>query len=241
MQNAFHRFVAAASIALMMMSHASPARAQMRVIDPTNLAQNLLQATRSLEQINNQIRQIEQQASMLAQNPLQLSPELSASIERARSLFETAQGLTFQVNQVSEQLRDLYPETWEDLDLDQIGARTQQWLRENRTAVERAMRAEARAAQQIDETREQVNRALRSSSEAEGPTGVGQAANQLLGINAAQLSEIHALLIHQSRALNTERMERIAREERAREVQRRAFPTRSGAATPPARRLAFER
>lgn len=216
-----------------------PASAQMTVIDPTNLAQNLLQATRALEQINNQIRQIEQQASMLARNPLQLSPEVSQSIGQARELFSTAQGLTFQVNEMSEQLRDLYPETWEDFDLDQIAERTQAWLREDRSAVERAMRAEARAAEALEGTRNQVDRALQSSASAEGQTGVGQATNQLLGINAAQLTEIHALLIAQSRALNTERMERLAREERALAIQRRAFPTQAPAMTTPTR-SAFE-
>ena len=48
---------------------APPAQAQMTVIDPTNLAQNLLQVARALEQINNQIRQIEQQAQMLRAKP----------------------------------------------------------------------------------------------------------------------------------------------------------------------------
>jgi P-type conjugative transfer protein TrbJ len=241
MRHALRRLaiVAATILALNVGAPVPPASAQMTVIDPTNLAQNLLQATRALEQINNQIRQIEQQASMLAQNPLQLSPELSQSIGQSRELFSTAQGLTFQVNQMSEQLRDLYPETWDDFDLDQIADRTQQWLREDRRAVERAMRAEARAAEVIDGTRDQVNRALQSSASAEGQTGVGQVTNQLLGINAAQLTEIHALLIAQSRALNTERMERLAREERALAVQRRAFPTQTNT-TPTATRSAFE-
>jgi len=42
-------------------------------------------------------------------------------------------------------------------------------------------------------------------------------------------------LIAQSRALDTERMERIAREERAQEIQNRAFPTQSNATFTPAR------
>jgi type IV secretion system protein TrbJ len=37
----------------------APQARAITVFDPTNLAQNLLQATRALEQINNQIRQIE--------------------------------------------------------------------------------------------------------------------------------------------------------------------------------------
>jgi conjugal transfer/entry exclusion protein len=57
-----------------------------------------------------------------------------------------------------------------------------------------------------------------------------------LGIQATQLTEIHALLIAQGRALEAERMERLAREERAEEIRRRAFPTTRPDAPEPARR-----
>lgn len=125
MKQKLMRVLIAGALALALFAAPSPSARAITVIDPTNLAQNLLQATRALEQINNQIRQIEQQAAMLTRNPLQLSPELSQSIDQARELFNAAQGLTFQVNQMSEQLRTLYPDTWEDFDLGQIGERTQ--------------------------------------------------------------------------------------------------------------------
>ncbi len=217
---------------------APPARA-ITVIDPTNLAQNLLQATRALEQINNQIRQIEQATAMLRQNPLQLSPELSQSIDQARDLFRSAQGIAFEVDQLGDDLRTLYPETWEDFDLDTIMSQSDRWMAESRRSLQRAMEAEARAAERIEQTRGRIDRALQSSSGAEGQTGAIQASNQLLGIQASQLAEIHALLIAQGRALETERMERIAREGRAREIQRRAFPIEADQA-PNAARSAFE-
>lgn len=217
----------------------APARAQMPVIDPTNLAQNLLQATRALEQIRNQIRQIEQATAMLRQNPLQLSPELSRSIGEARALFQSAQGIAFQVDALGDDLRALYPETWEAFDLDQVLARSDQWMRESRDSLRRAMEAEARAAEALELTRGRIDRALTSSSSAEGQTGAIQASNQLLGIQASQLADIQALLIAQGRALETERMERLAREERAREIQRRAFPTTVARTGDPAR-SAFE-
>ena len=213
----------------------APARAQMTVIDPTNLAQNLLQATRALQQINNQIRQIEQATQMLRQNPLQLSPELTQSISEARELFNTAQGIAFEVNQVGENLRTLYPETWEDFDLAGVLQQSERWEQESRQSLQRAMEAEARAARSIEGSRNRIDRALQSSSSAEGQTGAIQASNQLLGVTASQLAELHALLIAQGRALQTERMERLAREERAREIQRRAFPTETTRSTEPAR------
>lgn len=235
MQKAGRTLIMAALAAAWLLAPTPTARAQMAVIDPTNLAQNLLQAARALEQINNQVRQIEQATAMLRQNPLQLSPELSQSISEARELFQTAQGIAFQVEQVGDNLRSLYPETWEDFDLEGVLAQSERWEQESRDSLRRAMEAEARAARSIDQSRGRIDRALQSSSSAEGQTGAIQASNQLLGVTASQLAEIHALLIAQGRALETERMERLAREERAREIQRRAFPTETTRDTNPAR------
>ncbi|QGZ94955.1 P-type conjugative transfer protein TrbJ [Terricaulis silvestris] len=223
------------TVVALAMAAPSPARAQLTVIDPTNLAQNLLQATRALEQINNQIRQIEQATAMLRQNPLQLSPELSQSVTEARALFDSARGIAFQVDGLGENIRTLYPETWEDFDLEGVLSQSRHWEAESRESLERAMAAEARAAQSIATTRGRIDRAMQSSTGAEGQTGAIQAGNQLLGIQASQLAEIHALLIAQGRALETERMERLAREDRAREIQRRAFPTTASATTASAR------
>ncbi|MDX2277636.1 MAG: P-type conjugative transfer protein TrbJ [Hyphomonadaceae bacterium] len=235
MQKALRSLVMLGLAAIVAVTPVAPARAQMAVIDPTNLAQNLLQATRALEQINNQIRQIEQATQMLRQNPLQLSPELTQSISEARELFDTAQGIAFEVNQVGENLRTLYPETWEDFDLAGVLQQSERWEQESRDSLQRAMEAEARAARSIEGSRNRIDQALQSSSSAEGQTGAIQASNQLLGVTASQLAEIHALLIAQGRALETERMERLAREERAREIQRRAFPTETTRSTEPAR------
>lgn len=212
---------------------AAPARAQIPVIDPANLAQSITQVAHMVEQLRNQVQQIEQAASMLRQNPLQLSPELSQSIGEARALFQSVQGIAYEADRLGDQLRTLYPETWEDYDLARVLSQSDVWMSESRQSLQRAMEAEARAAQRLEQTQGRINRALQSSSDAEGQTGAIQASNQLLGIQASQLTEIHALLIAQGRALETERMERIAREERAREIQRRAFPTqRSGDLTP---------
>lgn len=229
------RMMCAAILAFgLVVAPAREARA-ITVIDPSNLAQNILQVSHMVEQLRNQVQQIEQAAAMLRSNPLQLSPELSQSIGEARALFQSVQGIAFQANQLGEQVRTLYPETWEDLDLDRILSQSDLWMRESRQSLQRALEAEARAAQRIDQTRGRIDRALQSSSAAEGQTGAIQASNQLLGIQASQLAEIHALLIAQGRAVETERMERLAREQRATEIQRRAFPTERGGDLTPAR------
>lgn len=217
---------------------ARDARADMPVIDPSNLAQNILQVSHMVSQLRNQMQQIEQATAMLKANPLQLSPELTRSIGEARDLFQSVQGLAFEARQLGAQVRALYPETWEEYDLARVLGQSDVWMRESRRSLERAMEAEARAAERIAETRGRLDAALRSSSAAEGQTGAIQAGNQLLGIQASQLTEIHALLIAQGRALETERLERLAREARAREIQRRAFP-KARAEDPAPARTAF--
>ncbi|MBY0566597.1 MAG: P-type conjugative transfer protein TrbJ [Hyphomonadaceae bacterium] len=220
---------------LMAAAPGRPAHAQRVVIDPSNLAQNITQVAHMVEQLRNQAAQIEQAAAMLRQNPLQLSPELTRSIGEARALFARVEGLAFEAQALGEDLRTLYPETWEAYDLADVLGRSDRWLDESRVSIRRAMEAEARATASIERAQGQIDRAMRSSSDAEGQTGAIQAGNQLLGVQAAQLTEIHALLVAQGRALQTEHMERLAREERAEEIRRRAFPTERRAAPDPAR------
>jgi P-type conjugative transfer protein TrbJ len=206
---------------------ARPAAAQIAVIDPANLAQSISQVNHMVEQLRNQVRQIEQASAMLRTNPLQLSPELSQSIAEARALFESIEGVAFEAERLGEDIRTLYPETWEAHDLQSILDQSEAWRAESRAGLTRAMEAEARAIERLGTSRDRLARALQSSGQAEGQTGAIQAGNQVLGIQSGQLAEIEALLIAQGRALEVERMERLAREDRADEIRRRAFPTES--------------
>lgn len=214
---------------------AAPARAQLAVIDPANLAQSIMQVSHMVEQVTNQIQQIEQQTRMLARNPLQMSGDLTRSLGEARSLFNVASGLAFEADRLSGEIRTLYPETYAAHSLGEVGPRSQAWLEQSRLSLERAMLAEAGAAAAVGRASGRIDQALSASAGAEGQTSATQAGNQLLGVTATQLAEIHTLLAAQGRALSVERMERVAREQRALEVQRRAFPARRPVSPAPAR------
>ena len=65
---------------------AAPSQAQMAVIDPSNLMQNALTATRTLEQINNQIQQITNQVRSLeneARNLTSLGQRFADAVQRS--------------------------------------------------------------------------------------------------------------------------------------------------------------
>ncbi len=213
-----------------------PAHAQGMVVhDPANVAQNVLQAARALQQVNNQITQIEQQVRMLRSLDLQLAPEVTQTIYAARELFGQAQAIRYNLGTIATEIRTLYPDDYRNLNLDDMLRRSDAWVAESRASVERLVAQQARAAQGLNRTETQINRALNASGAAEGQTSAIQASNQMLGVLSAQLAEMQALQIAQSRALAAERLERTAREERALEIQRRAFPTIRAAPPPPAR------
>jgi len=225
----------AAALALPPAILAAPAAAQVVVYDPAVHAESVLSAARALEQVRHQIAAIEQQARMLERSSLDLSPELTGSIRNARDLFNRAEALAFDIGRISGEIETLYPETWETYDLETVLTQSQRWRAESRASLARAMQAEARAAGSIEAASGRLGSALSASQAAEGQTGAIQAGNQLAALSAAQLAEIHSLLVAQGRALQTERMERLAREARAEEIQARAFPSASAPAGDPAR------
>ena len=77
-----------------------PAGAQWAVIDVTNLAQNILTAAHTLEEVNNQITQIQQfvqmlqnQARNLTSLPFSILQQLQNSMGQINSLMGQAQSL----------------------------------------------------------------------------------------------------------------------------------------------------
>lgn len=215
---------------------AAKAAAQVVVHDPANHAENLLAAARMLEQIEHQIAALEQQTRMLSRNPLQLSPDLARTLSEAEALFRRGEGLSHDIARIGAEIEALYPETWAAYDLDGVISQSARWRAESRESLARAMAAQAQAAARLGETRGQLDAALAASASAEGQTSAVQAGNQLAGLTAAQLAGIEALMIAEGRALQAERMERLAREARAEEIRLRAFPPARPVPAPPARR-----
>jgi type IV secretion system protein TrbJ len=216
-------FIAACALAIAL--GGAPARAQWVVIDPANLAQSITQVTHMISQINNQIEQIRQQAQMLQSLDLQLSPELSASIQEARALLTEAEGLRQNAQSIARDMRELYPEDTSDFDLESLLGQSDRWLEESRDSMEALMTMSAAASSDgLGSTDVALRRALQASANAEGQTSAEQATAQAIGVLSAQLAQLQALQAAQSRAIAAERLERISREERSRDIRRRAFP-----------------
>jgi P-type conjugative transfer protein TrbJ len=96
-----------AASAACLVALAPAAQAQWVVVDPTNLAQNILTAANTLEQINNQVEQLQNEAQMLANQAKNLEgldfsalAQLRATLSATNRLIQQAQGLAFNVSQM---------------------------------------------------------------------------------------------------------------------------------------------
>src|SRR3546814_15675516 len=81
----------------------TPAHAQFTVFDPSNYSQNLLTAARTLQQVNNQIQSLQNEATMLINQAKNLSridfPQLQAitqNLQQIDRLMGQAQAIRFQ-------------------------------------------------------------------------------------------------------------------------------------------------
>src|SRR5712692_2144351 len=116
--NWHRRLLAALCVTSALALAVPPAGAQFAVIDVANLAQNILTAARTLEEINNQIVQIQQFVQMLqneARNltslPASIVQQLDQSVSQITSLMGQAQGILYTIQNVQTQFQNFYPAT----------------------------------------------------------------------------------------------------------------------------------
>lgn len=98
---------------------ATPAHAQFGgiVFDPSNYAQNILTAARTLQQVNQQIQQLQNEAQMLVNMGKNLTridfPQLDALKQKLAEidrLMGRAQAIDFKVSQLDDKFANLFPQ-----------------------------------------------------------------------------------------------------------------------------------
>ncbi|WP_296555458.1 P-type conjugative transfer protein TrbJ [Pigmentiphaga sp.] len=205
------------------------AHAQWVVIDPTNLAQNILTAANTLRQINNQIEQLQNEAQMLTNQAKNLAKLDFDSVNRLRSALATsqrliaeAQGLAYDVASMDREFARLYPSQYGGA---VSGARMLQDAREHwqqsLDGLHTAMRMQAQASQNLAIDEGVLADLVSRSQSADGALQATQATNQLLALQAKQAIQAQQLQITQDRAAALELARQAAAAERARAIGRR--------------------
>lgn len=218
-----------------LMTAAVPAHAQWTVFDPSNYAQNVLTAARSLQQINNQITSLQNQAQSLinqARNltslPFSSLQQLQQSIARTQALLQQAQGIAYNVQNIDQAFRTTYAPASASMSDQQLVAGAQARWQQSVQSLQDALRVQATVVGNLDTNRSQMSALVSSSQGATGALQATQAGNQLLALQAQQLADLTAAVAAQGRAQNLEAAQRAAAQDQAREQLRRFLAPGAG-------------
>ena len=204
------------------------------VIDPTNLVQNTYTAVRELEQINNQIVQLQNEANMLvnqAENLARLDyasvEHLKRVLERIETLMRRADEITYDVEESEREYQERFPASYEDLTRDEIVQTALKQWDISRSAFSDAIVVQSGIVSSIVESRGTLTDLMDESQAAPGNLAATQAGNQLIALGVEQQMQMQQLMAAQYRAEALEAARRAAIDEQARELHRRFMGTRS--------------
>lgn len=225
--------IATGCAALLVVGHA--AKAQVITFDPSNYAQAVLTATRSLQQINNQITMLQNQAQSLmnqARNlaalPVSTLSALQQTIAQTRQLMNQAQRIAYNISQIDQAFSSTYGGvslTASDASL--IADARSRW-RNTVAGLQDALRTQAMVVGNIGGEQSQMTALVQASQSATGALAATQAGNQLLALQAQQLADLTALLAANGRAQALKDAEAATAAAQGQE-QRRRFLSSTGA------------
>ncbi|WP_278377379.1 P-type conjugative transfer protein TrbJ [Sphingobium yanoikuyae] len=189
------------------LSVAPPAQA-IPVFDSANYTQNLLTAARTLQQINQQVQSLQNEATMLTNMARNLSrasfPEIQAISQRLKEveqLMASAQGIDFRIDSFETQLRRLYRTDFDStLQKDRRLADARLRFDAAMQAHEQSMRMQSKIVSALADDAVTLDAIAARSQQSEGALQVGQATNQLLALAAKQQMQLQTLMAAQYRA-----------------------------------------
>jgi len=191
--------------------------AQVAVYDPSNYAQNVLQAARALQQINNQISSLQNQAQMLigqarnlASLPYSSLSALQQQVAATQALLGEARALAYNVQDIQEAFHRHYDVA--DLlatDADLTARAEARWTT-SVAGFEDALKVQAGVVGGLETSRGEMQSLVSASQGASGALQAAQAGNQLLALQAQQLSALTAVVVANGRAQALEAADRAA-------------------------------
>ncbi|HVB16652.1 MAG TPA: P-type conjugative transfer protein TrbJ [Stellaceae bacterium] len=199
------------------------ARAQWAVFDAAVYAQNVIEAARLLQQINNQIQALQNQALMLenmARNLASLNVSqlgaMVADLNRIGSLMNQAQGIAFNVSATQAAFNQYYPQQHApSVDTVQLVADARQRWQQAMDAFGETLTVQAQVTQNVQADTGTLGTLVDASQAATGNLQVAQAANQLRALAIKQQLQSESLIAAQDRAVALESARNAEAEEEA--------------------------
>jgi P-type conjugative transfer protein TrbJ len=211
--------------AVMLASYVPRSAAQLTVFDPANYQENLLSAVRALEQINNQVRQLQNQVLLIQrmdQNLVRLGstllPDLQRTLTDIQTQLRAGEGIALRLQATQSGYEQLFPRhvsTALSSD-DVLRNATIRWDEEY-ASLKRAALLQGQIADSVDADMLLLRDAMARSLGAVGSLEATQAGNELTGLAVKQSLALHSLLAAQHRADTLAKARDLATEAEARQ------------------------
>jgi P-type conjugative transfer protein TrbJ len=211
-----HRCLRAALVALTALIGTAaislPALAQWAVYDAANHVQNVMTAARMLQQVNNEIKSLQNQAisltneaKNLASLPYSSLGALRASIAQTQQLLSNAQRIAYDVSSIDRAFTTLYPQGYSSGTSSAAMTADAKTRWQNALAgFQDAMRTQAGVVQNLDSTKSEIDALVSASQSASGALEATQSGNQLMALQTKQLADLTAVMASIARAQSLE-------------------------------------
>jgi P-type conjugative transfer protein TrbJ len=207
---------------------AAPAAA-IPVFDATNYTQNILQAARALEQINNQIKSLQNEAAMLQNMARNLEridfpqlQQMTSALKQVDQLMSQAKAIDFKVDQLDQQFNKLFPTAINNaLKSDQRVADAKARLDAAMDGFRQSMTIQSQVVSNIRDDAELLNELSKRSDGAVGGLQAQQATNQLIALSTKQQFQLQELMAAEFRSQGLERARQAQAEAEGRAATRR--------------------
>ncbi|GBQ47933.1 P-type conjugative transfer protein TrbJ [Komagataeibacter europaeus] len=198
-------------------SSVQPAHAQWAVYDGAAHVQTVLIAARELQQIDNQITSLANQAQMLvnqAKNlallPLSTLSTLQSTISQTTALLGQAQNIAYSVTSVEQKYQQAYTSISSSMSDSALFSQAQTRWQNSVGGFEDALKLQARVVGNIPSDSSAMTQLVSASQSSAGALQAAQAGNQLLALQSRQLSDVVAVLSANGRAADLERARQAA-------------------------------
>jgi P-type conjugative transfer protein TrbJ len=194
------------------------------VYDPLNYKQNLASALRALQSVNNQIRQLQNEAQMLIRMDRHLAPigqsvapRLQASLNQLSVALARGESVALSVAETQTALAGLYSSEFGLLTSDAaISAARERWA-EALAAFKRSAMTQAQIVEAIEADARLLDVLLQQSKVAQGSLQAAQTGNELTGLSIKQSLQTQALLAAAARAETAARARDLVSQAEARQ------------------------
>ena len=177
-----------------------PAQAQLTVIDPASIAQEIRQVSLELQQLQQLQAQLAAQSAMLKKLGTDVSGPLTTITRQATGLMQQADGLGYTSQSIAQQFQSTYGSSLAGASLSQTLSALATWRQNANLTLQQALSTQNQIVQSQTQTTGAVSTAVAASQNAAGQTAAIQATNQLLVAMTTQLTQLQNLLITQARA-----------------------------------------